>query len=152
MISVHFYKADSFLGRLVNLFGQTEYVHCAVQIDSKHVIETDFGGKVSMIHTKMCPTTTLYFDMNEQEEKYILTKFNNLVGAKYDNQAIGSFLSRLFKQDSKKFTCVELACELLESVGFKFEYKNLKPDELYEYLSLCNGKAIRCRNNIKKGG
>jgi len=150
MISVHFYKADSLLGRLVNLFGQTEYVHCAVQIDSKHIIETDFGGKVSLIHTKKCPSMTLYFDMNEKEEKYLLTKFNNLVGAKYDNQAIGSFLSKLFKQNSKKFTCVELACEILESVGFKFEDKNMKPDELYEYLTLCNGRAIRCRGGLTR--
>jgi hypothetical protein len=143
MVSVHFYEAKTFLGKLVNLFGQTEYVHCSVQIDSKHIIETSFNGRVLMGHIKETPSTTLYFDMSEKEEKYLLTKFNNLVGAKYDNPAIGSFVLKFFKQNPKKYTCVELACELLESIGFKFEDKNITPDELFCYLTLCHGRAIR---------
>ena len=66
MISVHFYKSSNLLGRLVNLFGQTEYVHVALQIDSRHIIETDFRKQVAMNHIKQKSSMILYFDMDER--------------------------------------------------------------------------------------
>lgn len=134
MISVHFYRANTFLGYLVRLFGQTEFVHCALQIDGKHVIETDFGGKVKLHHIDKKPSERLFFELSDEMETLLLTKFNSLMNSKYDTTAIWGFLLHIFKQNPDRFTCVELVCELLEACGFQFEEKNIRPDALYASL------------------
>ena len=125
MISVHFYKADSLLGRLVSFFGRTSYVHCAMQIDGKHIIETDAFKRAQIVHLHKRPDEIVWDTINE---KLVLSTFNYYINAEYDYGAISEFL-KIGKQNSRKLTCVELCMVLLQK-----QPKNITPDEFYKSL------------------
>lgn len=139
MISVHFYKADSLLGHLVGFFGKTEYVHCAVQIDGKHMIETDAGRHASIVHLHKKADEIIF--LPDIDEKAVLTRFNELVGADYDYGGVFA-IKNIGKENKKKYTCVELSMAVM--FGF---CQNIKPDSFrLTVLNIRSGSDLHCQN------
>lgn len=126
MVSVHFYKAKSFVGRVVQLFLQGTYVHCAVQVDGKHIIETDAFKRVSLTHLYQVPDKVLWVPADETA---VLTRFNVVMNAPYDYSGALALIG-LGKQRRTHMTCVELCLCLLG-----MEIGNITPDQLLILLN-----------------
>jgi hypothetical protein len=125
MVSVHFYTAKSFVGRVVQFFLRGTYVHCAIQVDGKHIIETDAFKRVSLCHLYQVPDKVVWVDV---EVKDVMTRFNEIMNAPYDYGGALALIG-IGKQCAALPTCVELATFLL-----KVDCGNIKPDQLYQVL------------------
>jgi len=126
MVSVHFYKAKSFLGKVVQFFLNGTYVHCAIQIDGKHIIETDAFKRVSLDHLYQVPDEVVWIEI---DEKQVLTRFNTVMNTPYDYSGSLEFIG-LGKQRQTHMTCVELCMYLLGKEPF-----NLSPDGFHKLIT-----------------
>lgn len=125
MVSVHFYKAKSFLGRVVQFFLRGTYVHCAIQVDGKHIIEVDAFKRIGIYHLYQAPDNVIWVEV---DEKAILTRFNLIMNTPYDFHGALEFIG-LAKQNKANVTCVELCMYLLYGKS-----ENISPDGFYAFL------------------
>lgn len=140
MVSVHFYKAKTPLGRFVQFFIRGTYVHCAIQVDGKHIIETDAFKRVSLCHLYQVPDNVIWVDVDEKE---VLTRFNAIMNTPYDYGGALALIG-IWKQNASLPTCVELAAFLLE-----INTGNMTPDQLYKNLITRGGKRHEESTNSK---
>lgn len=125
MVSVHFYKANTFLGKVVQFFLKGEFVHCAIQVDGKHVIETDAFKRPTMEHIYQIPNQTIWLDVKEKD---VLSRFNEIMTHPYDYGGALSLVG-LGSQDPQKVFCVELCYYLLFG-----EFGYMTPDDFFIFL------------------
>lgn len=126
MVSVHFYKAKSLVGRIVQFFLQGTYVHCAIQVDGKHIIETDALKRAGISHVYQSADDIII--LRDVCEKAVLERFNLIQNKNYDYA--GAFAIKGWaKDDINRYTCVELTLKLLG-----LPVINITPDELWYNL------------------
>ena len=145
-----FYKGNSILARLIKYITKTEeYSHCAVFIDSLHLLETSWKQPNVIAHFGYRYTEydvyRVKIELSEEQRETMMEFLHQRINHSYDFKYLltrtGNFLfGTAVKSSAGKYTCDELIFQAFAIVGINLleaEYR-LSPDALARspYLAL----------------
>lgn len=119
IITVGFYKGDSFIAKAIKWYTKSEFSHCEILIDGESFI-ADFGINLTKYKLNEYPSEKwVQFDIpvecSVQDFEIIKRYLNDQIGAKYDS--MGIFLSQLFPlgiNSNSKWFCSEFVTKILQ--------------------------------------
>lgn len=146
--NIVFYKGNSFIGKLIRKVTKGNYSHCALALDSFHLVQLDWKNPVSIHHLDYKSneydvyhlTFTLTDEEKEQIKEYVIERLSTTYDWKY---IISRFFNVLFGTkiyNSKSlYNCDELIIEAFRSIGVNL----LNGDEKVSPETLSKSKLLK---------
>lgn len=136
-----FYKGKTPISKAIRFLTKSEYSHCAILLDSMHLIQLDWNTPTSIkhidYHIQDYDVYELTIDLSKDEEQKIIEYIIQRISTEYDFVFIISrFFNILFGtkiyNSKDKYNCDELIVEAFRSIGINLIDGDVKlsPSEL----------------------
>lgn len=146
--NIVFYKGNSITGKLIRKFTKGKYSHCAIALDSIHLVQLDWLNPVSIKHLDYrisdYDVYHLTFTLTDEEKEKIKEYIIERLSTTYDWKYIGSrFFNVLFGtkiyNSKNHYNCDELIIEAFRSIGVNL----LNGDEQVSPEALSKSKLLK---------
>lgn len=139
--NIVFHKGKTPIARIIRLLTKSSYSHCALVIDTLHLIQLDWKTPTTIKHLEYplgnYDVYELTINLTEEEKRKIIRFIRDRISTSYDWKLI---FSRFFNiligtpivSSESKYNCDELIVDALRSVGINLIEKDVKmtPDTL----------------------
>lgn len=152
-----FHKGKTPIARFIRLLTHSKYSHCAIAIDSIHLVQLDWKTPVSIQHLNYplghYDVFRIDVELTNKEKDKVLNYIRERIQTTYDWKLI---FSRFFNiiigtpiiSSKKKYNCDELIIEAFRHIGINLiTSKKFTPDSLSKSHLL--SKVIEVKEEIK---